>query len=128
MHPNRLFIIILIVAGVATSAWANGKFYGTVSYKDCSCREASGGDAVHVWQNGGVSDFWNIVCDHFNPTGTYSTDNTYPAGYYYLAVDLATGSDCDQAIIKYIYHGSSDQRVDLEVRGPAGEPDGGGGN
>jgi hypothetical protein len=120
---SALMVIALLLC-LSAHAVADGKFYGTVSYKDCNCREASGGDAVHVWQIGGVSDFWNIVCDHFNPTGSYSTNNTYPVGYYYLAVDLATGTDCDQAIIKYIYHGASDQRVDLEVRGPAGTPDG----
>jgi hypothetical protein len=129
---RKIAIATILFLCLAVSGWADGIIYGNFTYKGCNCTGSLYGDKVHIWQSGpGGWNYWAAVsCDPFYPPhNTYSTDpETIPPGWYYIAVYLdEVHSECDKALIKYIYHGLIDQQIDLEVRGSAGNPENNGG-
>jgi hypothetical protein len=100
-------------------AFADGGFYGNVSYtgEDCDCTmgdkvaitPTSGGDTLYFW------------IDHLHASHEYTTaPTTFASGNYKLWVVLANGSKCYGSDIEIVSHGSSNQQVNLTVHGAEG--------
>ncbi len=115
-----IIIVAAMLALFSAAAFAEGGFYGEVKYVDC---DVTLGDKVGVKLNsGGPTSYYYI--EHLHQPSTYDTrQDTFPSGTYKLWVELAGGSDCDRGDIEIVVHGSSNQQVDLTVRGDAGTPD-----
>jgi len=126
MKAKIVIAAMIMLLCATTSAWADMGFEGSITYKDCDCRDESGGDRVKIWSASGQDQwYYYVLC---GPTDGYDTLNdTFPPGYYYLQVVLGNSSECDVSFIQYVYHssGTGKQVVNLQVRGPAGDPDGG---
>jgi hypothetical protein len=121
---TRIFAIAALAALATGTALADGGFYGTVTYINCDCTWA-GADFVRIAPTGQAEYYdYGIRCGG-NPGYTTNPD-TFPPGYYDFYVHT---EDCDPPIYPIrVYHGSEEQEVNLTVRGPNPDPDGGGGD
>jgi len=109
MNSKSILTGLLISIFLVGIALAEGGFYGTINYKDCTCD---------------TND--DVIC---SGVPCYNTGHhTYPTGYYKLWVDLNDFSDCDKSNIEIIYHDADlgDQEVNLTVNGKEDQPEGGG--
>jgi hypothetical protein len=117
MNRRTLTLSLLLVACLATWAWADSGFYGSVTYHDCSCyHHPTLGDMVYIQSTGGGQQYhFNVGNCSGNPG--YSTGaTTFSAGYYNVWVVVHTGSDCNMGYVQTVYHdGISDQEVGVRV-------------
>ena len=116
---------MIFVALLSTAVFADGGFYGEVTYKDC---DAVIDDKVWIEPLGGAGEPVWYGIDHLHQTHTYNTGlDTFPPGSYKLWVTFGATSECVTGDIRIITHGSTNQQVDLKAYGDTGHPDGGGG-
>jgi hypothetical protein len=115
MKRRTLTLSLLLVACLATWAWANGGFYGSITYSDCTCyRDGSTGDKVFIQSTGGGTQYqYPVYC--LNNPGYNTEPHTFAPGYYNVWVVLHTGSDCDMGYVQTVYHGTENQQVNLRV-------------
>lgn len=116
MSKKHLLLAVLFTLCLASWAWADGGFYGSITYHNCSCYHApQNGDLVYIQSTeGGEPYHYPIGNCSGNPS--YSTGSeTFPPGHYNLWVATHTGSDCNRGYVQTVYHGSSDQEVGLRV-------------
>jgi hypothetical protein len=115
MKARIILVALLLVVGLTTAAWADGRIWGYINYHNCNpdqsdqvcIRPVSGGDAVwtgSVILTGGP---------HYNTYPQY----LIPPGNYYIEVLLHSGSDCGITFIQTLAHGYLSDRCDLLVEG-----------
>lgn len=115
-----IIIVVAMLLLFSAAAFADGGFYGEVKYIDC---DVTMGDKVAIRLNSGGPISYYYV-DHLHPAHGYTTGvDTFSSGTYRLWVVIDESSDCDKSDIDIVIHGSSNQQVDLTVKGDAGTPD-----
>jgi len=125
MTSKSILTGLLISIFLVGFALAEGGFYGTINYKDCTC-DTWDDVMIQLYEGGGEPDAYGVFCAG---VPCYNTGHhTYPTGYYKLWVDLNDFSDCDKSNIEIIYHDADlgDQEVNLTVNGKEDQPEGGG--
>lgn len=116
---SKYLAAIFFAAMFSVFAFADGGFYGSVSYtgNNCDCVQGdkvaitstSGGDTIYCW------------IDHLHQSHEFtSSPNTLPPGNYRLWVIKASGSTCYGSDIEIVSHGSGDQEVNLTMHGAEG--------
>jgi hypothetical protein len=118
MSKRILILALLLIAGLTTAAYAEGGFYGTVTFDDCSCYQSgTNGDYAIVQSTGGGPQYIYYLRCGGNPGYTTEGGNpaTFPPGYYNIWVGLHTGTDCTLGYVQTVYHGSANQEVNLFV-------------
>jgi hypothetical protein len=119
MKLRLIYLTLLLAVGLTTAAWADGRIYGSITYKNCDChiddkvciRPVSGGEPIYI----------DVIC---SPGGPHyqSFPTTIPPGTYYISVKLHEGSNCVNTFVQMFVHGNSNDRCDLLVTGPDGNP------
>jgi hypothetical protein len=118
MNRRTLTLSLLLVACLATWAWAEGGFYGTVIFDDCDCYASgnTGDFAIVQATTDTVQYIYYLRCGG-NPG--YTTDNgvreTFRAGHYNIWVGFHNGTDCTLGFVQTVYHGNDWQEVNLRV-------------
>jgi hypothetical protein len=123
MFKRILLTALLLTTCMTTLAWADGRIWGMITYKNCTpdardivcIKPVSGGDCV--WTG--------TVQMQFGPRyNTYPT--TIPPGTYYIFVIPWDQSDCTNeggcVPMKSFYHGTGNDRFDIELCGPTPDP------
>jgi hypothetical protein len=115
MLKRTLMTALFLVACLTTLALADGGFYGTITFDDCTCYASGGsGDCVMIQSTGGGQQYTFYARCGGNP-GYTTSGTTFPPGYYNLWVALHTGTDCTLGFVQTVYHGTTDQEVNLRV-------------
>jgi hypothetical protein len=123
MKAKIIFLAILLMLCIASAAWAQqGGIFGSIFYKGCS---PDARDLVCIRPVSQTDCIWtgNVFIQEGPRYSTFPPD-LIPFGTYYVYVMLHRGSDCDQPVVQYFVHDSPNSRCDLQVLGPAGDPDG----
>jgi hypothetical protein len=118
-----LLMAVGLIAFLAqeSNAQTQAAFYGYVYYKDCDCHPDH---EVWIRKDGEPGDYHRIKCSGIRP-GYSSEPYYYTAGWYYLSVVDLQGTGCDVSFVQHVYYsGVGHMQVDLQVRGPAGDPTG----
>lgn len=120
MLARNLLLGLILVIFVSAMAFADGGFYGSVTYIHCDC--SWNADQVKIQKIGEVwADYYYIDC--YGPG--YTTDpDTFEPGWYRLGVVVGEGSDCAVSFPVTVYHGDEWQEVNLTVQGNLPKPDG----
>ncbi len=129
MFARNLLITIFLIVFAGATAFADGGFFGSIDYRNCDCSNGPGFDQVKISSTaGGSSTFWSAACGGGGPDGYNTGTQTFPPGWYDIAVVLGISTDCDKVQLERVYHGTDDQRVNLIVYGPTPKPDAPGGD
>jgi hypothetical protein len=125
MLARNILLGLILVIFVSAMAFADGGFYGSVTYKNCDCYW--NGDKVIIKPLEGQCDPGYCWVDCWGPG--YSTQGadpeTYPPGLYDLTVEISEQSNCYYGVTVRVYHGEDWQEVNLVVKGPESTPWGG---
>lgn len=117
---SKYLAAIFFAAMFSVFAFADGGFYGSVSYtgNNCDCVQ---GDKVAIQATSSEappSYFW---IDHLHATHEYSTGSTtFPPGNYRIWVVLSDSSTCYGSDVEIVSHGSGNQEVNITVHGAEG--------
>jgi hypothetical protein len=114
MSKKYFLLALLFVLSLSTGAWADGGFYGYITYGDCSYHY---GDMVYIQSTNGGTQYSYSIHSGSNPwyNTSFSTPATLPSGYYNVWVVLGPNTDCNMGYVQTVWHGSSDQEVGLRV-------------
>jgi len=117
MFARYVILSLLVVAFMSPAAFADGGFYGTVTYSNCDCT-GMGGDIVRI-KKMSTGQMWD--CDvGCRPCCGYNTGScglsTFPPGTYRLWVVV---EDNCHSLPKTVEHGHDWQEVNIKVYGAA---------
>jgi len=126
MSKKHLFLALLFVFCMASWAWADGGFYGNVTYSNCSCySHPTDGDRVYIQSTAGGPQYYFYVYNCSGNPSYSSGPTTFPTGYYNVWAAPHDGSDCNRSYVQTVYHNGSggDQQVNVrtEKTPPPGE-------
>jgi hypothetical protein len=115
MFKKTVLMALVMTACLTSLAWADGRIWGHISYKNCNCHAS---DTVCIRLVSGGPCFFTPV--RFCPAPYYDTyPYTIPPGSYYIYVIPHDGSDCIGCVpLQTFKHGSSNDRCDIESCGP----------
>jgi hypothetical protein len=125
MKTRIIFLALFLATCLAVSVWAQepqypgvyGGFYGNIAYQSCLSNTL---DIVMIQSaERGQVHLYHLRRSGHNFGFTTGSDTFIP-GSYYLSVVLHGGTDCDHSLVQYVYHGHSNQEVNLVVKGPDG--------
>jgi hypothetical protein len=121
MFTKYFFALVLVIL-ISAFAFADGYFYGSVTYtgEECDCTM---GDKVAIQPtSGGTPEYFWI--DHLHQSHEYTSyPTTFAPGNYKLWVVLANGSKCYGSDVEIVVHSSSNQEVNITVHGAEGGDD-----
>jgi hypothetical protein len=119
MKSKIILLALLLTVGLTTTAWSQGIIWGNITYKNCECNSD---DRVCIRPvSGGRCTYIPIVCSPGPRFHSYPV--FFPFGEYYISVILHDGSNCGYTFIQRFNHIGPNDRCDLSVHGPDGEPD-----
>ncbi len=125
MFVRYLILNLILVAFTSVAAFADGGFYGSITYNNCDCQFPPDNDRVMIRLVGGQDEYAcgiNCFREVYNTAGC--PPFTFPPGTYEMWV---AAHDCySYWPPKIVVHGEELQEVKFTVHGPSPTPDGGG--
>jgi|GEM_PF-3362085 len=115
---SKYLAAIFLAAAFSVFAFADGYFYGAVTYTGEGCQNTMGDQVAIQLTSGGPIKYYFI--DHLHSRHEYTTyPQTFPPGNYKLWV-ICQDEDCYGSDVEIVSHGSGDQEVNLTVHGAEG--------
>ena len=116
---SKFLSAIFLAVILSAFAFADGGFYGSVSYTGNGC-DCVMGDMVAIQSTSSEEPPLIFYIDHLHASHPYSTGSTtFPPGNYRIWV-IAQDEDCYGSNVEIVSHGSGNQEVNITVHGAEG--------
>ena len=126
MLARHIFLGLILAIFISSMAFADGGFYGSITYKNCDCSWPPYYDRVRIErtdQSGGPW-YYGVDCGHHGYSTQGGNPETFPPGQYTIGLVFGDSSNCTLTFFQGVTHGEDWQEVNL-VAYRQGTPAGG---